>query len=168
LNIMGPAMKVSQELMSIPDFGEEEETEFAQERKLVGNFKKTILLTAGAAAQKLMMKLESEQEILMNIADMAIDTFVAESLLLRVQKLAGSASSANMEIYKDILGCYLYDAADRVHKNGRDAINAFAEGDEQRMILMGLKRFTKAQPFNSKEARRKIADRLINDKKYHL
>lgn len=167
LNIMGPAMKVSQELMSIPDFGEEEETEFAQERKLVGNFKKTILLTAGAAAQKLMMKLESEQEILMNIADMAIDTFVAESLLLRVQKLAGS-SSANMEIYKDILGCYLYDAADRIHKNGRDAINAFAEGDEQRMILMGLKRFTKAQPFNTKEARRKIADRLISDKKYQL
>jgi len=167
LNIMGPAMKVSQELMSIPDFSEQDETAFAQERKLVNNFKKTVLLTAGAAAQKLMVKLENEQEILMNIADMAIDTFVAESLLLRVMKLAEN-SAANMEIYMGILNCYLYDAADRIHKNGKDAINAFAEGDEQRMILMGLKRFTKAQPFNSKEARRKIADHLINDRKYNL
>jgi alkylation response protein AidB-like acyl-CoA dehydrogenase len=165
LNIMGPAMKVSQELMSIPDFGEEEETAFAQERKLVNNFKKTILLTAGAAAQKLMMKLETEQEVLMNIADMAIDTYVAESLLLRVIKLA-ETSAVNLSLYKDILNCFLYDAADRIHKNGKDAINAFAEGDEQRMILMGLKRFTKSQPYNSKEARRRIADHLISDRRY--
>jgi hypothetical protein len=165
LNIMGPAMKVSQELMSIPDFGDEDETPFAQERKLVNNFKKTILLTAGAAAQKLMMQLETEQEVLMNIADMAIDTFVAESLLLRVMKLANS-SIENTNLHKDILNCYLYDAADRIHKNGKDAINAFAEGDEQRMILMGLKRFTKTKPFNSKEARRRIADHLINDRRY--
>jgi len=167
LNIMGPAMKVSQELMSIPDFSEEDEMPFAQERKLVNNFKKTILLTAGAAAQKLMMKLDNEQEVLMNIADMAIDTFVAESLLLRVMKLSGT-STTNLHIYKDILNCFLYDAADRIHKNGKDAINAFAEGDEQRMILMGLKRFTKAQPFNSKDARRRIADHLISDRRYSL
>ena len=134
---------------------------------MVNNFKKTILLTAGAAAQKLMMQLEKEQEILMNIADMAIDTFVAESLLLRVMKLAENGS-VNIDIYKDILNCYLYDAADRIHKNGKDAINSFAEGDEQRMILMGLKRFTKAQPFNSKDARRRIADKLISDKRYSL
>ena len=165
LNIMGPAMKVSQELMSIPDFDEEEETPFAQEKKLVNNFKKTILLTAGAAAQKLMMKLENEQEILMNIADMAIDTFLSESLLLRVMKLSETASEKN-DLYKNILNCFLYDAADRIHKNGKDAINAFAEGDEQRMMLMGLKRFTKAQSFNSKEARRKIADQIIAEKKY--
>jgi alkylation response protein AidB-like acyl-CoA dehydrogenase len=164
LNIMGAAMKASQELMSIPDFGNEDETPFAEERKLVINFKKTVLLTAGAAAQKLMMQLEKEQEILMCIADMAIDTFVAESLLLRVIKLAEQGN--NDSIYQDILNCYLYDAADRIHKNGKDAINAFAEGDEQRMILMGLKRFTKAQPFNSKEARRRIAGRLISDRRY--
>ncbi len=164
LNIMGAAMKVSQELMSIPDFGSEEETPFAAEKKLVADFKKTVLLTAGAAAQKLMMQLEKEQEILMCIADMAIDTFVAESLLLRVIKLTGQGN--NDSIYHDILNCYLYDAADRIHKNGKDAINAFAEGDEQRMMLMGLKRFTKAQPFNSKEARRRIADRLISDRRY--
>ncbi len=165
LNIMGPAMKVSQELMSIPEFGDEDETAFAAERKLVSNFKKTILLTAGAAAQKLMMKLEQEQEVLMAIADMSIDTFLAESLLLRVMKLEGHQ---NFSLYKDILNCFLYDAADRIHKNGKDAINAFAEGDEQRMILMGLKRFTKAAPFNSKEARRRIADYLISEKRYSL
>lgn len=165
LNIMGPAMKVSQELMSIPDFGDEDTTPFAAEIKLVKDFKKTILLTAGAAAQKLMMQLEHEQEILMAIADMAIDTYLAESLLLRVIKLQ---NHENASIYKDILQCFLYDAADRIHKNGKDAINAFAEGDEQRMILMGLRRFTKAAPFNSKAARRRIADKLINDKKYSL
>jgi alkylation response protein AidB-like acyl-CoA dehydrogenase len=164
LNIMGAAMKVSQELMSIPDFGNGEEIPFGQEIGLVNNFKKTILLAAGAAAQKLMMKLESEQEVLMCIADMAIDTYLAESLLLRVMKL--SATGADVSIYRDILSCFLYDAADRIHKNGKDAINAFAEGDEQRMILMGLKRFTKAQPYNSKEARRRIADRLIGSRRY--
>ncbi|HEY1114863.1 MAG TPA: acyl-CoA dehydrogenase family protein, partial [Chitinophagaceae bacterium] len=165
LNLMGSAMKVQQELMSIPDFGDGEDTPFAEERKLVANFKKAVLLTSGAAAQKLMMKLEHEQEVLMNIADMAIETFVAESLLMRVMKLANSDRSA---LYQDILKCYLYDAADNINKWGKDAINAFAEGDEQRMILMGIKRFTKAQPFNSKEARRRIADELISQQQYFL
>ncbi|MDQ3682325.1 MAG: acyl-CoA dehydrogenase family protein [Bacteroidota bacterium] len=165
LNIMGAAMKVQQELMSIPDFNEDEELPFAQEKKLVNNFKKTVLLTAGAAAQKLMMKLETEQEVLMNIADMAIETFVSESLLLRVMKLSEAKYAS---IYQDILGCYLYDAADKINKYGKDAVNAFAEGDEQRMILMGIKRFTKAQSFNSKEARRRIANEMIDHKRYFL
>ena len=165
LNMMGPAVKVSQELMSIPDFGDEDETPFAAERKQVNNFKKTILLTAGAAAQKLMMQLEHEQEILMAIADMAIDTYLAESLLLRVMKLE---NHENASLYKDILNCFLYDAADRIHKSGKDAINGFAEGDEQRMILMGLKRFTKVPAYNSKASRRRIADYLIGNKSYTL
>ena len=67
-----------------------------------------------------------------------------------------------------MLGCFLYDAADRVLKNGKDAINAFAEGDEQRMILMGLRRFTKAQPFNSKAARRRIVENLVSNGRYAL
>jgi hypothetical protein len=100
----------------------------------------------------------------MNIADMAMEAFISESLLLRVMKL--SRQNIDTSIYKDILGCYLYDAADRILKSGKDAINAFAEGDEQRMILMGLRRFTKAQPFNSKEARRRIADVLIQKNAY--
>ena len=163
---MGAAMKVSQELMSILDFGSEDESPFSEERKLVANFKKTVLLTAGAAAQKLMMQLEKEQEVLMCIADMAIDSYVAESLLLRVMKLTQQGAATT--VHRDMLQCFLYDAADRIHKNGKDAINAFAEGDEQRMILMGLKRFTKAQPYNSKEARRRIADFLISERRYTL
>ncbi|HEY0731621.1 MAG TPA: acyl-CoA dehydrogenase family protein, partial [Chitinophagaceae bacterium] len=165
LNIMNAAMKVSQELMSIPDFSNGEEQAFEQEQKMISGFKKAILLTAGAAAQKLMMQLEHEQEILMCIADMAIETYVAESLLLRVRKLSGNE---NEQVLKDILGVYLYDAADKINKWGKDAINAFADGDEQRMMIMGLKRFTKTQPYNSKEARRRIADTLIDKNRYFL
>jgi alkylation response protein AidB-like acyl-CoA dehydrogenase len=163
LNLMGAAMKVQGELMSIPDFGEEDQTPFAAERKLVAGFKKALLLTAGAAAQKLMTQLEKEQEILMCIADMSIDTFVAESLLLRVMKLTERGEDG---IYRDMLNCYLYDAADRIQKKGKDAINDFAEGDEQRMMLMGVRRFTKADPFNAKDARRRIAEYLLTENKY--
>ena len=166
LDLMGPAMGVQKELMSIPDFASEEETTFSKEIKLIANLKKAILLTAGAAVQKLMMKIDTEQEVLMNIADMAIETFNAESALLRVMKLAGQQGEGNQQLHIDMLRVYLYDAADKVNKSGKDAINAFAEGDEQRMILMGLKRFTKAEPFNSKDARRRIADKMISEGKY--
>ncbi|NLR65238.1 acyl-CoA dehydrogenase [Chitinophaga varians] len=166
LDLMNPAMNVMKELMSIPDFGSDDESAFSKERKLLANFKKAILMTAGAAAQKLMMKLETEQEVLMNIADMAIETFVAESALLRLMKLVQHKGEAAAALQTDIVRTYLYDAADRINKSGKDAINAFAEGDEQRMMLLGLKRFTKAEPFNAKEARRKIADQLIAENKY--
>lgn len=168
LDLMGPAMNVQKELMSIPDFGAEDEAPFAKEKKLVVNLKKAILMTAGAAVQKLMMKIENEQEVLMNLADMAIEIFNAESVLLRVMKMTEQQGETAVQIYHDIMRTYLYDAADKVNKSGKDAINAFAEGDEQRMILMGLKRFTKAEPFNSKDARRRIADKMIADGKYNF
>ena len=166
LDLMGPAMAVQKELMSIPDFGAEDEAPFAKEKKLVANLKKAILVTAGAAVQKLMMKIEHEQEVLMNLADMAIETFNAESLLLRVMKMTDQQGEAATQLYQDMMHTYLYDAADKVNKSGKDAINAFADGDEQRMILMGLKRFTKAEPFNSKDARRRLADKMIAEGKY--
>ena len=166
LDLMGPATAVSKELMSIPDFGTEEDTPFAAEKKTIANMKKSILMTAGAAVQKLMMKLSDEQEILMNIADMAIVTFNAESALLRVIKMVDKGGSAASQIQIDMMHCYLNDAVDKVNKAGKEAINAFSEGDEQRMILLGLKRFSKTAPFNSKDARRRIADKLIADKKY--
>lgn len=168
LNLMEPAMNVSKELLSIPDFGDASDELFAEQHKLVLNFKKAILLTAGAAVQKLMMKLEAEQEILMNIADMAITTFNAESALLRAVKLVGMRGEQACTFELDIVNTYLYDAADKINKCAKDAINAFAEGDEQRMMLMGVKRFTKTAPFNSKEARRRIADQLISQGKYPL
>ncbi len=166
LDLLGPAMAVSKELMSIPDFGAEEEGTFTKELKLIRNLKKAILLAAGAAVQKLMMKIDNEQEVLMNIADMAIVTYNAESVLLRVMKMAEQKGEAAVADYLDIMRTYLYDAADMVNKSGKDAINGFSEGDEQRMILMGLKRFTKAEPFNSKAARRRIADKMISEGKY--
>ena len=164
LNLMTPAMEVQKELMSIPDFGAEDETPFAKERKLVANLKKAILIASGAAVQKLMMKIENEQEILMNLADMAIETYNAESVLLRVMRMAEKGNL--LPIYEDIMRVYLYDAADKVNKSGKDAINSFADGDEQRMILMGLKRFTKAEPLNTRDARRRIADKMIAEGKY--
>jgi alkylation response protein AidB-like acyl-CoA dehydrogenase len=168
LDIMGPAMAVSKELMSIPDFGASDDGPFAKEKKAIANFKKAILLTAGAAVQKLMQKIEGEQEIMMNIADMAIQTFVAESALLRAEKLVGRRGEAACAFELDIARTFIYDAADLIHKSGKDAINGFAEGDEQRMMLLGLKRFAKVDPFNSKEAKRRIADKLIADNKYPL
>jgi len=168
LDIMGPAMAVAKELMSIPDLGAGDDGAFAREKKTIQNFKKAILMVAGAAVQKFMTKLEGEQEILMNIADMTIMAFVAESALLRAWKLVDQRGEAAAAFELDIMRCFLYDAADAINKAGKDAINSFAEGDEQRMMLLGLKRFTKVEPFNSKAARRRIADRLINDNKYPL
>ncbi|HMX80174.1 MAG TPA: acyl-CoA dehydrogenase family protein, partial [Ferruginibacter sp.] len=166
IDLMGPAMAVQKELMSIPDFGNEDESAFSKERKAIANMKKAILMVAGAAVQKLMMKIQDEQEILMNIADMAIETFEAESTLLRVMKLVEKEGEAAVQVKTDMMRCYLNDAVDRVNKSGKEAINAFASGDEQRMMLLGLKRFTKTEPFNSKDARRRIADTLIAENRY--
>ena len=168
LDLMGPAMNVQKELMSIPDFGEGDDTPFAAERKLIANFKKAILMTAGAAIQKFMMAIEKEQEVLMHIADMAIETYNAESALLRLMKLTEQRGEAATQYESNIARTYLYDAADRIHKSGKDAINSFAGGDEQRFMLLGLKRFTKAQPFNTKDARRMIAAKLLGENKYPL
>lgn len=168
IDLMGPAMKVVQELMSVPDFSSGDDAPFAKEKKYIANFKKAVLLTAGAAAQKIGMQLAKEQEILMNIADMVIDTYVAESLMLRVEKLTNAKGAAATEVQQCIMKVYINDAADRIHKNGKEALNAFAEGDEQRMMLMGVKRFTKTDSLNTKDARRKIADLLISEGKYCL
>ena len=168
LDLMGPAMSVQKELMSIPDFGNDDETAFSREVKAIINFKKAILMTAGAAVQKLMAKIEGEQEILMNIADMAIETFNAESALLRVMKLTEQRGEAAVRHETDMMKVYLTDAADKINKYGKDAINGFATGDEQRMMLLGIKRFTKVDPFNTKDARRRVADKLIAEGKSPL
>jgi len=166
LDLMGPAMAVQKELMSIPDFGAGEEGDFTNELKYIAQFKKAILMVAGAAVQKLMMQLEKEQEVLMNIADMAIETFHAESALLRTIKLAGEKGLEAVSIERDVMQTYLYDAADRINKAGKDALNSFASGDELNMMHIGLKRFTKVAPFNSKDARRRICDKVLADPNY--
>ena len=168
LDLMGPAMNVQKELMSIAEFGENADGSFAEEQKTIDNMKKCILMVAGAAVQKLMTNLTNEQEIIMNIADMALQTFIAESFLLRVMKNSDRGGEEKNKVHVALMQCCLNDAVDIVAKCGKEAINAFADGDEQRMMLLGLKRFTKTQPFNSKDARRLIADKLIEDGRYSL
>lgn len=168
LDLMGPATVVSKELLGIPEFDDAGEELFAAEKKTVLQFKKAILLTAGAAVQKLMTQLETEQEILMHLADMVIDTFNAESALLRAIKLAEQKGESACGHEINMMRVFLYDAADRIGKHGRDAVNAFAEGDEQRMILMGLRRFTKTDPLNTKHLKRQIAEQLTAEGKYPL
>ena len=166
LDLMGPAQKVAGELMSIPDFGAIEEGGFAKEHKYISGFKKAVLMTAGAAVQKLMQNMAKEQEVIMYLADMLIETYVAESVLLRVEKVALEHKDEQAALKADMARVYLYDAAERIFSAGRNALNSFAEGDERRMMLMGLKRFTKVEDFNTVAARRKVAEQLIEANKY--
>ncbi|MBC5775928.1 acyl-CoA dehydrogenase family protein [Pontibacter sp. KCTC 32443] len=166
LDLMGPAQNVQNELMAIPDFGSEEEGLFAAEHKAIRNLKKAILLVAGTAVQKYMASLAKEQEILMHIADMAIKTYVAESTLLRVEKLVSNRGEEAVANQIDIVRVVVNDAVDASFIAGKDAIAAMAEGDEQRLLFMGLKRFTKKDLFNTKDARRRIAAALIEANEY--
>lgn len=166
LDLMGPAMKVAGELMSIPEMGEVPTGVFGAEHKYLEGFKKTILMVAGSAVQKLMQTLSKEQEVLMNIADMSIITYQAESVLLRVEKMIELKGEAACEAQIAMVKTFFYDAADKIDKAGKDALNSFAEGDELRMMLMGLKRFTKTETFNPKAARQKIAEKIIEANKY--
>ena len=147
--------------MSIPDFNESNEGLLAAEKKVIANLKKAILLTAGAAVQKLMMKISTEQEILMDCADMMIELFVSESLLLRVEKMIKANGEAASAVYLDILRTYMSDACERAFVSGKHAVTAFTEGDEQRMLLLGIKRFTKMDSFNTKDARRRIVAKML-------
>lgn len=167
IDLMGPAMAVSKEIMSIPDFSlAEDETPFAAEKKVIKNLKKAALMVAGAAVQKFMMKLSEEQEILMNVADMAIEIYAAESAILRTEKLIGIKGDTACALQKDLAICYLHEAVEKINASGKAAIMGFAEGDELRVMLMGLKRFTKIEPFNTKNARRRVADAMIAENKY--
>ncbi|ABG60822.1 acyl-CoA dehydrogenase family protein [Cytophaga hutchinsonii] len=166
LDLMGPAMAVQKELMAIPDFGAEDEGLFADEKKAIKNMKKALLMLAGAAAQKYMDKLATEQEILMNLADIAIDIYVAESTLLRTEKLISIKGEDAVKGQIDMTKVNIFDAADRINIAGKNAINSMSDGDMQRMMLMGLKRFTKVAPLNTKDARRRIAAQLIEANQY--
>lgn len=166
LDLMGPAMAVANELMSIPETHDIPSGSLGNQFKELEGFKKVILMVAGSAVQKLMQTLSKEQEVLMNIADMAIITYQAESVLLRVQKLIESKGEDAAKVQIAIAKTFFYDAADNIQKAAKDALNSFAEGDELRMMLMGLKRFTKSETFNPKEARQLIATKLIEANEY--
>ena len=113
-----------------------------------------------------MQSLAEEQEVLIRIADMMIWTYTAESLVLRVQKLANLRSADAVEHELTMMKVYCYAVAERMHSAGKEALLAFAEGDELKGMLMGLKRFTKTEPFNTTAARQAIAVKLIEEGKY--
>ena len=167
LDLLSHAMKVAGELMSIPEMKDPSDAIFANEYNYLEGFKKTILMVAGAAVQKLAQSLSKEQEILMNVADIAIQIYQAESVLLRVEKLIATKGEVAAQTEIAIVKTFFYDAASRVEKAGKDAINSFAEGDEARMMLMGLKRFTKYTNMpNVIGLREKIAAKIISENKY--
>lgn len=166
LDLMTPATAVANELMSIPDFGEEDDTLFAAEKKTLRNLKKATLMVAGAAVQKLMMSLSKEQEILMNIADMASYVYIAESAMLRTEKLVSMKGEEACKGQLDLMRIYFVEAVDGVAKAGKEALWAFGEGDELRMMLVGLRRFTKMEPFNVKQTRQDVAVQIIEANKY--
>nr|MBP6732477.1 acyl-CoA dehydrogenase [Chitinophagales bacterium] len=167
LDLMGPGMAIQKELMSVPDFSSPDADDvFGAEKKALKNAKKAFLLVAGGAVQKLMMKLSEEQEILMNASDMLIDILAMESAMLRAEKLINLHGLEASQIYVDMVKCYFFDAMDRINTAGRSALAAYATGDEQRIMLMGLKRFTKYEVINTKQIRRAVADKLIAENGY--
>jgi alkylation response protein AidB-like acyl-CoA dehydrogenase len=166
INILGPAMEVGKELMGIPDFGDTTQDYFELKKKAISNFKKAILMVSGAAAQKYQDKLQNEQELLFTAADMLMLTYAAESFMLRVEKIEHMKGADKAELYKTMLDVYIYDAAASIKKFGDDAVNSFAEGNEKMGMLMGMKRFTKVEGVNVIGARRKIADKVIEENKY--
>ena len=167
LDLMTPAMAVQKELMSMPDMtGGDAQEIFQEEKKVLANLKKAGLVISGAAVQKLMLGLSDQQEIIMNLADILIEIYIAETFILRVEKLISLRGEEACAIHKEMMMVYLHEAVDKVNSAGKEAIYGFATGDEERMLLMGLKRFTKISPYNLKEARRKIANKIINENKY--
>ncbi len=144
---------------------EDDEEALAAEQKLVKNAKKVALMTLGTAAQKYMMKLADQQEILMGVADIIIDTYAMESAILRTQKLAGSQGAA-AERYVDMTRVFCNDAVERIDANARNTLAAMAEGDELRTLLVALRRFMKHTPMNAVAARQRIADVVIQANKY--
>ena len=166
IDVIKSAKAVAKELMSIPSFDTPSETFFAEEKKVLQNLKKSILMIAGTAAQKLGDKIALEQEIMMNIANMIIEVYMLESALLKTEKLVHKDGN---EVHDEKISMcinYLHHSVEEVGKNGKEALFALLEGDEQKMLLMGLKRFTKVQATNLKEHRRKIAKKIIEENEY--
>lgn len=144
VDLLGPATKVQEELMGIPDFNTPDYTElFSEEKEMIGKLKKAFLMVAGGAVQKYGPDLDAHQQLLMAAADMLIEIYMAESTILRTEKLAKKVGEDKAKEQIAMAQLYLYKAVDIINQKGKESIISFAEGDEQRMMLMGLRRFTK-------------------------
>ncbi|WP_375324830.1 acyl-CoA dehydrogenase family protein [Flagellimonas sp. GZD32] len=168
VDLLGPATAVGEELMGIPSFETPDFSElFAEEKDLVARLKKVFLMVAGSAVQKFGPDLEEHQMLLMAASDILIQIYMVESAILRTEKNAKRFGEDKQAAQIAMSKLYLYRAVDIIQQKGKEAIVSFAEGDEQRMMLMGLKRFTKYtnQP-NVVELRTQIADKVAADNGY--
>ena len=145
---------------------DDDESLLAAEQKLVTNAKKVALMTLGTAAQKYMMKLGDQQEVLMGIADIIMDTYAMETAILRARKLAAAQDENAVERYLDMTRVFCNDAVGRIETKAKHTLAGMAEGDELRTLLAALRRFTKLQPMNTIGARQRIANDLIAANKY--
>ncbi|MFL1897306.1 acyl-CoA dehydrogenase family protein [Aquimarina sp. 2-A2] len=170
VDLLGPAMKVADELTGIPSFDTPDYSElFAEEKEILGKLKKVFLMVAGAAVQKFGPELDKHQQLLLAASDILIEIYMAESTILRTEKNAKRFGEESQETQIAMSQLYLYNAVDIVIKQGKEAIVSFAEGDEQRMMLMGLKRFTKyANQPNVVALRTKIADKIAAENGYFI
>jgi alkylation response protein AidB-like acyl-CoA dehydrogenase len=168
VNLLGPASKVQEELMGIPSFDAPDYSElFSEEKEMLGKLKKAFLMVAGAAVQKYGMDLDAHQQLLMAAADMLIEIYMAESTVLRTEKLAKNKGEATVQEQIAMAKLYLYKAVDVVTQKGKESIISFAEGDDQRMMLMGLRRFTKYTNMpNIVGLRELITNKLVRENEY--
>ena len=144
VDLLGPASKVQEELMGIPSFETPDYSElFAEEKEMIGKLKKAFLMVAGGAVQKYGPDLDAHQQLLMAASDILIEIYMAESTILRTEKMAKKEGEAKVQEQIAMAKLYLYKAVDIVTQKGKESVISFAEGDEQRMMLMGLRRFTK-------------------------
>src|SRR6476659_2460813 len=167
LALLPAAQALMDEVLS-PQIGglDDDESVLAVEQKLVQNAKKVALMTLGTAAQKYMMKLGDQQEILMGIADIIMDTYAMETAILRARKLAASQSEKASARYLDITRVFCNDAVGRIESRAKSTLAGMSEGDELRTLLAALRRFTKLQPMNTIAARQRIANDLIAANKW--
>jgi alkylation response protein AidB-like acyl-CoA dehydrogenase len=165
-DLFGEAKKISAGLNGLKSEDIKKEDYFEEKKGYIRNFKKAILLAIDKASEKFQKQLVHEQEILFNISDMIMALYISESTLLRVEKLTGMLDAETVKMYKDILDINIYDAAAKIKKSGLDAFNSFAEGEELKSLARAINIFTEVAGVNIKEARRRIANKLIDDNKY--
>ncbi|MEH6747166.1 MAG: acyl-CoA dehydrogenase family protein [Maribacter arcticus] len=168
VDFLGPATKVGEELMGIPSFDTPNFSQlFAEEKDLVTRLKKVFLMVAGSAVQKYGPELENHQQLMLAASDILIEVYMAESTILRTEKNAKRFGEAEQATQIAMAKLYLYNATETIIQKGKEAIISFAEGDEQRMMLMGLKRFTKyTNNPNVVALRTQIADKVAADNGY--
>ena len=168
VDLLGPATKVQEELMGIPSFETPDYSElFSEEKEMIAKLKKVFLMVAGAAVQKFGPDLEEHQQLLIAASDILIEIYMAESAILRAEKNAKRFGEEAQAIQIAMAKLYLYNAVSIVEKNGKESIISFAEGDEQRMLLMGLKRFVKYTNYpDIVDLRIAIAEKVKAENKY--